>query len=121
MAEKFVTRAQVYSLLGVSDGYSHEQRMRDVPPGTFVRDSDRSKEDFCGHTEREHQRLFDLAVEAMQVMANDPSVSKLSTEFLLQDLETDYIAIEGVPVNRTRHELYANPPSPFGNDFDDLS
>jgi hypothetical protein len=115
MAEKFITRSEVYALLGVSDGEAHEQRMRDVPAGTFVRDSDRSAENFCGHTEREHQRLFDIAVEAMQTMANDPSVSKLSTEFKLQDLEADYITIEGVPVIRTRHALYPNSPLNFSD------
>lgn len=78
--------------------------------GLFVRQADRSNELACGHTEEEHEHMELLASTASRIMFSDPNVELLDTELALQELERDYIEIQGVSVIRPRHKDYPAPP-----------
>lgn len=92
-------------MLGISLS-EHERKVATAfpPLGSFKKSPDQNRRELaCGHTQEEHDRLQLIADEAVLVMTDDPHIRLIETEFALQQLEADFVAIEGRPVDRPRH------------------
>lgn len=94
-------------ILGI-DLAAHDLKVETAKPpiGSWVKQITNRRENQCGHTEDEHARLQLIADEAALTMADDPFITSLDTEFRLQQLEADFVSIEGRPVGRPRHKNF---------------
>ena len=101
-------RALIQALCGIDP--QHDERMANANPpiGQFKKESESF--DPFDFTRNENDRLALIADEASILLVLDGStrdrVNRIETEWALQNLERDYVAITGHSVKRPRHADY---------------